>query len=237
MPCHLVPHHSSLELQFQRKLNLARRINARRTRDLAEVRIAESRIRLPEDRMIRQVEGFGAELQVPRFGQLEGLEQRRIDDALAWAGTDVARRIAQREIRGQGKGSRVEELAAYTDGRIRHTNVAAHQIWTLRAAADDATDGLLIGDGEGQAGLPCQTAVDLPAAEGLSGDALEVFAERQLIVAAERETMPHVEIADRPIVFLHVVNRARERPDEVAVASRARTQARDVVVAVAEVIA
>ena len=50
------------------------------------------------------------------------------------------------------------------------------------AAADDAADGLLIGDGERQAGLPGHTAVDLPAAEGLSGDALEVFAERQFVV-------------------------------------------------------
>src|SRR4030095_146126 len=106
------------------------------------------------------------ELQVPRFGQLEGLEQRRIDDALAWASADVARRIAQREIRGQCKGGGFEELPASPYGRIRDANVTAHQIWTLRATANDATDGLLIGDGEGQSGLPCQTAVDLPAAAG-----------------------------------------------------------------------
>ena len=51
-----------------------------------------------------------------------------------WFGpvADVARRIAQREGRGQGKGRRVEELTGYADRRIRYANVLPHPVRTFR---------------------------------------------------------------------------------------------------------
>src|SRR5262249_34056746 len=210
-----------LKQQLQRELNLARRVDAGRACDLAEVGVAERRGRVAKDRMVWQVESLGAKLKADLLSQLEGFKKRHVHNALIRSVPIVARRVTQGERRGHAKSRWIEELSGDADRRIRDANVTTLLVRALRAAADDAADRLLICDGEGQPGLPNGGAVDLPAAESLSGRAFQILAERKFVVRAERPAVFDVEITGPVIIVFDVGDGLRKRAHEVAVTASA----------------
>src|SRR5207249_12332191 len=72
-------------------------------------------------------------------------------------------------------------------------------------------------------------AVKLPICKCLRGDALKISSKRKIVVSTKSESPNDIEIAISPVVTTYSIKGARQRSDEIAVTTGARTDACHVV--------
>src|SRR5262249_43820242 len=118
------------ELEPQLELDVPLRAG-RRVQDLAEIAVAPQRLRILqtvagniEDRRVREIEGFGAELHLPVFVDGEVFKYREVGGARRRPGLALQAEIAVRQRCGNSHAGDVEPLRGIPAIRRRG-------IWTL----------------------------------------------------------------------------------------------------------
>ena len=97
----LPDHAPDLEIQFKSKLNYAR--SGRGTGDLSEIAERDVVYGVCIIYPVEDIEHFDASFTAKTFGEREQFDDRKIDVFLSRSGERVARRIAERRVRIEGR--------------------------------------------------------------------------------------------------------------------------------------
>src|SRR5579864_8949291 len=179
---------------------------AYRGRDRTNRSAPDVRIRLPELRMIKQIERFGSELHRETLERPKILEQRGIEIRTAWSKQNVAARIAVNKLRRREKCSRVEPSAERALAG-RQIAIAA----AIRTARRAGVHGRIVQlRREGKSGLRLQETVDLPTTQDRTRQALPAETW-QPISHADGEPVANIEggVAAIAKAALRVLRRSR----------------------------
>jgi hypothetical protein len=145
---------------------------------------------LLEVRVIRQIEGLAAKLQMNSFRQVKNPHNREVERYQSRCSQSIAADVAESARRGQREAGRVEPgVDTFRSG----IDVAIpHHIGAVRVLARE-TDIAAFIDGERTASLELEYSRNLPAADNPVAETLAREAETKIPYRAEYQTMTDVE--------------------------------------------
>ena len=173
-----------LEVQLQRKLYLPRRCIDQGAADLVEVGTVERGIRLPQDRMVEDVEHLAPELKplLSVGAEREVLHERKIKRPHAGTDQRVPSGVAERIGRRKNKRTCIPECAGGLWSRVGIPD----NVRPRRAAG--VAQVSRCADRRRPAGLKRQDAAGLPAAENLIQNAVG----QEPVTGAERNFVDEI---------------------------------------------